>query len=148
MAISRMATDIIFQVGERVLTRQPKTKRKANTVVVFAGLILTVIVSGLTWLMESNLDWLPEAAPQIVAWAGMLLTGIKVNFTPNGVTESTLKELSDEVNNLVDEQEGDQDRPRVPEPVAPSVSPSTGSTAATGAHSIANELDDIAKRLA
>lgn len=148
MAISRMATDIIFQVGERVLTRQPKTKRKANTVVVFVGLILTVIVSGLTWLMESNLDWVPEAAPQIAAWAGMLLTGIKVNFTPNGVTESTLKELSDEVNNLVDEQEGDQDRPRVPEPVAPSVSPSTGSTAATGAHSIANELDDIAKRLA
>lgn len=148
MAISRMATDIIFQVGERVLTRQPKTKRKANTVVVFAGLILTVIVSGLTWLMEYNVDWLPDFSSQAVAWAGMLLTGIKVNYTKNGVTESTLKDLSDEVNNLVDEQEGDQDRPRVPEPVAPSVSPSTGSTAATGAHSIANELDDIAKRLA
>ena len=148
MAISRMATDIIFQVGERVITRQPKTKRKANTVVVFAGLILTVIVSGLTWLMEYNVDWLPDFSAQVVAWAGMFLTGIKVNYTKNGVTESTLKDLSDEVNNLVDEQEGDQDRPRVPEPVAPSVSPSTGSTAATGAHSIANELDDIAKRLA
>lgn len=148
MAISRMATDIIFQVGERVLTRQPKTKKKANTVVVFAGLILTIIVSGLTWLMEYNVDWLPDFSAQVVAWAGMFLTGIKVNYTKNGVTESTLKELSDEVNNLVDEQEGDQDRPRVPEPVAPSVSPSTGSTAATGAHSIANELDDIAKRLA
>lgn len=148
MAISRMATDIIFQVGERVLTRQPKTKRKANTVVVFAGLILTIIVSGLTWLMEYNVDWLPDFSAQVVAWAGMFLTGIKVNYTKNGVTESTLEELSNEVNNLVDEQEGDQDRPRVPEPVAPSVSPSTGSTAATGAHSIANELDDIAKRLA
>ena len=143
-----MATDIIFQIGERVIERQPKTKRKANTVVVFAGLILTIIVSGLTWLMEYNVDWLPEFSPQVVAWAGMFLTGIKVNFTKNGVTESTLQELSDEVNNLVDEQDGDQDRPRVPEPVAPSVSPSTGSTAATGAHSIANELDDIAKRLA
>lgn len=148
MAISRMATDIIFQIGERVIERQPKTKRKANTVVVFAGMILTIIVSGLTWLMEYNVDWLPEFSSQVVAWAGMFLTGIKVNFTKNGVTESTLQELSDEVNNLVDEQEGDQDRPRVPEPVAPSVSPSTGSTAATGAHSIANELDDIAKRLA
>lgn len=143
-----MATDIIFQIGERVIERQPKTKRKANTVVVFAGLILTIIVSGLTWLMEYNVDWLPEFSPQVVAWAGMFLTGIKVNFTKNGVTESTLQELSNEVNNLVDEQEGDQDRPRIPEPAAPSVSPSTGSTAATGAHSIANELDDIAKRLA
>lgn len=148
MAISKMATDIIFQIGERVIERQPKTQRKANTVVVFAGLILTIIVSGLTWLMEYNVDWLPEFSPQVVAWAGMFLTGIKVNFTKNGVTESTLQELSDEVNNLVDEQEGDQDRPRVPEPVAPGVSPSAGSTAATGAHSIANELDDIAKRLA
>lgn len=145
MAISRMANDIIFQVGERVITRQPKRKKKANTVVVFIGLILTVLVSGLTWLMESNLDWLPEFTPQIAAWAGMLLTGIKVNFTRNGLTESALEELTNGVNDLVDEQEGDQDHPHIPEPVPPVTS--GGSTPASDRHGIANELDSIAKRL-
>lgn len=145
MAISRMANDIIFQVGERVLTRQPKRKKKANTVVVFIGLILTVLVSGLTWLMESNLDWLPDFAPQIAAWAGMLLTGIKVNFTRNGLTESALEELTNGVNDLVDDQEGDQDRPHIPEPVPPVTS--GGPTPASDRHEIANELDGIAKRL-
>lgn len=145
MAYNEQAYGIVSQVGQVALERQSTQRKKSNTIVTAIGAVITSVLAGLAFLMESGVEWLPEWAPLLVTVLGFVGTVFGVSKTKNGLTESSLKQINDVINDLVDSRQGDQSTPRMPDPVAPVTEISERTRTSTEA--IARELDALAKKI-
>lgn len=98
------ALNITRTALSEVRAEQSPRETKANTVVVVAGFIITVALSGVTYLIDQSL--VPESlagyAPMVVTALGWALTALKVSRTPNAVTPTVENRVLDKVREVVD----------------------------------------------
>lgn len=151
MAFSNAVYGVISQVVDELYDGQDKKREKANTWVVGIGTIIAALLAVIAYLIDANVEWLPEWVVGAAPLLAMLGTLFGVSQTKNGVTRSLRDQINGQVQDMIDRQQRDAGHPGVPEPAAPTTSadaPATGSTPAGNVEGIADNLDNLAKRLA
>lgn len=121
MAVSPQAYGIVSQVTNAIYDEQKKSTEKSNTVVTAIGAVLTSLIAGLTYLIESEVAWLPEWATVLVTVLGFAATVFGVSRTKNGITKSIVERIHDGIADLIDAQQRDSGGRGFPEPVEPVV---------------------------
>lgn len=101
MASQMPQTDLIRDLVESVKADQSAPQRKANTVTVTIGSILTGLAATGTYFLESDLG-LPGWAVLIVLVIGSLGTILGTSQTKNGVTDSIADKLELELSRRID----------------------------------------------
>lgn len=145
MAFSQATFGVIDQVIDRIFEKQPKRAEKSNTLTTAIGGGITAALTFIAYVAEAGTT-LPGWTPVLVSVLGILATILGVSQTRNGLTKSTIAQIKNEVQEMIDAQEGQKVTPQVPDPVAPVVA-QPGVTV-QGAENIADDLDAIAKRIA
>lgn len=146
MAFNQATFGVIDQVLERVLEKQPKMREKANTVTALIGAVVTAVLTGIAYLVEAGTA-MPEWTIALVSVLGLVGTVLGVNRTKNGFTQSQVQALRDEIQTMIDAQEGGRVTPQIPAPVEPVVREyrPQRSLEDMSANDIADELDELAK---
>lgn len=148
MANSAYAYGVVSQIVREIKDDQTPTQAKSNTVVTVIGLVLTVLLSSLTYLAESNLDWVPLWIPQIVPFIGFLATAFGVSQTKNGVTKSTVEAVENKIAEKIDALQGSVNDPfPISLPNSDDISNTTDKIL-NSADSLADRFEDLAKELA
>lgn len=148
MAFSPQAYGVVSQVVNKVYDDQTKTTKKSNTVVTAIGAVITSLIAGLTYLIESGVPWLPEWAPLVVTVLGFAATVFGVSKTKNGLTKSIVDRINEGLADMVDAQQRDRGGVGVPEPTAPTTTSPTTPASPAGRDAIADALEDLATRIA
>lgn len=92
---------LIQDLVDTTAANQTVGERKSNTVVTAIGTVLTMLVTGGAYLVESETT-LPSWFPLLMTFIGMAATVMKVSKTPNGVTDSVVEKLQNELVNRID----------------------------------------------
>lgn len=92
----------LSEVVDEAARDETPVKKKANTVTTGIGAFITAVIAGLTYLAESGTE-LPGWTPFAVTVVGMVATVLGVNFTKNGITESTKDKLNAALAKKIDE---------------------------------------------
>lgn len=142
MAVNPQVFGIVSQLAEQLYRDQPAKKRKANTITTVVGLVLTVLVTIITYLANGNFEWLPSWVPQLVPILGFALTALGVNKTKNGMTPSLLEELNNKANEFIDMA------PSRPVSAPPETHDSFDADKDSDDSTIAAQLDALAKKFA
>lgn len=94
--------DLITELIEEAKAHQSLPRRKANTVTVTIGSLLTGLAASGTYALESQLD-LPPWIPLAVMVVGLLGTILGTSQTTNGITDSVAVKLRDELAKRIDD---------------------------------------------
>jgi len=117
MAFNNQTADVLNQALRSIAAKQSLSKRKANTVTAAFGSALLIVAVVLTGVFAHHTN-LPAYTEQIVPIILSILTVLGVSRTPNGVTDSVVDKINDELFNIIDDTEAGKSHNRV---VAPAV---------------------------
>lgn len=95
------AYTLIDDLVDELVSSEKITERKANTVTAVIGSVITSLVTGGTYLVQSGTE-LPSWVPLLVGALGLLGTILGISKTPNGMTPSTGDKLKQGLTNRID----------------------------------------------
>lgn len=147
MAYTHQSMNAVNQIAGNLYDKQSIFREKSNTVVTVIGFVLTALISGITYLVESGVSGVPQWLPSLVPFLGMLLTTLGVSKTKNGWTKSNLAQLDNAILEAIDTHQLDKVKPQIPEIYPPNVE-KTSSSESHDNSNISEELDLAAKKLA
>ena len=152
MAYNKQTLNSVNQIANNLYEEQSYFREKSNTIVTIIGFVLTALISGLTYLVESDTGSLPSWVPGVIPFLGMILTSLGVSRTKNGWTKSNLKSLDNAILDTIDAHQDDKVAPQIPEIYNPGVqeeSSERDSTRVIGVErNIAESMDYAAKKIA
>lgn len=152
MAYNKQTLNSVNQIANNLYEEQSYFREKSNTIVTIIGFVLTALISGLTYLVESDTGSLPSWVPGVIPFLGMILTSLGVSRTKNGWTKSNLKSLDNAILDTIDAHQDDKVVAQIPEIYNPGVqeeSPERDSTRVIGVErNIAESMDYAAKKIA
>lgn len=145
MAITPAALGVETQISQKVYEDQTFFQKKSNTIVTVAGLIITILISAFTYIIEGGYSWMPAWLPAIMPFLGFAATALKVSNTKNGITPSILQAIQDAADEIIKTRNQFQ----TSQPVTSIETPLTSDpTTRLPVNELANQLDDLAKSFA
>lgn len=101
MANSTSSVALVSDLVDLAQANQGLAQRKANTVTVAIGSVLTALAAGGTFWIESGSD-APSWLPLVVFIIGQLVTVVATSQTRNGVTDSVKDKINTELVKRID----------------------------------------------